>query len=259
MTYRHVHVSEVPDSPVVECTIASGLMVARAALYGSPKQPPATAAEREALRAACGVPDNSGARIEPDLLRGMRIRYGLFQIATGLPIFTTAPDGTYWAVQGDYHSLPAHYQRWDRQFASHAGAGHCVCVRKEAGALLWDDPLAPWGAYSGEPVTPAVVAAYFRALPGARVTAGRVPAVVSTHSLVIRAGAQVKSWAPSGGCLTDEQVRPFTRKTSAPCDAEALQHLCAGGTATAVKVVGGTLSGRFVWVASPGVSIEENT
>ena len=190
MAYQHVHVSEVPDSPVVECTIASGLMVARAGLYGSPKEPPATAAERESLRVACGVPDNKGAHIEPDLIRGVMHRYGLPLIASGLPIFTTAPDDTYWAVQGNYAALPSHFQRWDRAFAKKPLPGHCVCVRKVAGALIWDDPLAPWGPYSGEPVTPAIVAAYFRARPGARTTVAHVP--VPQHAIRVVRGTVVE-------------------------------------------------------------------
>ena len=174
--YQHVHVSEVPDSPVVECTIAAGLEVARAALSGTPKEPPATAAEREALRAASGVPDTQGASV-PDLLRGLRARYGLVLSAAGLPADLPAlPDGTFLVVQGNYHDLPAHYQRWDAHFASQDPAGHAVCVFRLGGGLMWCDPLAPWGPYAGEPVAPAVVAAYFGGLPGAQTTRARLPA-----------------------------------------------------------------------------------
>jgi hypothetical protein len=167
MGYKHVHVSEVPDNPVVECTIAAGLELARAALNGKRNQPPATAAEREKLRVACGVPDNEGASIA-DLSRGLRARYGLVVPPIGLPSnLATLPEGTFLAVQGNYHDLPAPYQRWDRHFAAQDPAGHCVTLYKLGGILHWCDPLAPWGPYTGDVAVPMFVDAYFRGLPGA--------------------------------------------------------------------------------------------
>lgn len=166
MTYRHVHVSEVPDSPVVECTSASVLEVARAATNGLPSQPPATAAEREALRAASGASDVHGASI-PLIAAGARRRYGVSLDVGPLPDLERVPEGTFIAVQGDYHVLPRHFQRWDPHFALRPGAGHCVTVFS-LGGLRWCDPLAPWGAYAGEPVAPSVVRAYFASLPGAQ-------------------------------------------------------------------------------------------
>jgi len=257
MTYAHVHVSEVPDSPVVECTIASGLEVARAALAGTPFQPPATWREREALRIACGVPDNRGASIA-DLRRGLSSRYGLRLPQTTLPVLATLPEGTFLAVQGDYHALPAHYQRWDPGFAKHMPAGHCVTVFRQDGVLVWCDPLAPWGAYAGEPVAASIVEAYFDALPGAACTRAELPAQPS-YELVISPGATVQAASFGRACIDHFHAEPTHAEhaSTAPCSAPKEYPMCGGGTATIVKVSSGTFAGSWVHAGGPGVTVRE--
>jgi hypothetical protein len=176
--YVHVHVTELGDpGGIVECTWATGLELARAALNGTPRQPPATAAEREALRIAGGGSDIAGANYL-ELAAGCQRRYGWSPaISTALP---AAPGpGTFLGVQGRYSALPAHYRRWDPAF----GGGHSAVVYNLDGTLEWCDPLAPPSvrdpkggtiAWQGEPIEWGVVAAYFRALPGAQVAAARL-------------------------------------------------------------------------------------
>lgn len=171
--YHHVHVSEVPDSPVVECTTASVLEVVRAVLNGDPRQPPASPAEREALRQASGAPDNAGASLD-DLQRGVSARYGLSLPVGPMPDLASLPDGTFLAVQGNMHVVTDRLKKWDTAFGARPVAAHCVCVYRLAGKLMWCDPLAPWYAYTGEPVAAETVYRYFQALPGARVMRGQL-------------------------------------------------------------------------------------
>jgi hypothetical protein len=255
MTYDHVHVSEVPDSPVVECTFASGLEVARAALAGTDRQPPATWREREALRIAAGVPDNRGASIA-DLRRGLAARYGLVLPETGLPNLLTLPEGTFVAVQGNYHDLPAHYQRWDPGFAGHDPAAHCVTVYMAGGVLHWCDPLAPWGSYDGEPIDSITVGRYFSGLPGAACTSARVPPQMA-HTLHIAPGATVQVASFGTACIDHfhNVATHSDHESTAPCSSPKTYPLCGGGHATIAKVSAGTFAGSWVHAGSPGVYV----
>jgi hypothetical protein len=179
VTYQHTHVSELPDpAGVVECTWATGVELARAALAGSSKQPPATAAEREALRASGGGSDTAGATYE-QLAMGLGARYGLHVVPTLALPAPEIPEGTFLGVQGLYSSLPAHYRRWDLAFTG----AHSLVVYKLNGVLTVCDPLAPWDpTWHGEPITWAAVCAYHDALTGAKVIAVRLPTPPGTST-----------------------------------------------------------------------------
>jgi hypothetical protein len=171
MTYTHSHVSELPDSPVVECTWATGVELARAALAGSSRQPPATAAEREALRAAGGGSDTSGATYD-QLAVGLGNRYGLFTVPTLALPATEIPEGVFLGVQGLYSRLPTWYRRWDTAFTG----AHSLVVYKLGGFLRVCDPLTPWDAsWRGDLIAWVSVVAFHTALLGAKVIAVKLP------------------------------------------------------------------------------------
>lgn len=180
--YQQVHVTELFDpGGIVECTWATGLELARAALNGTPRMPPATAAEREALRVAGGGSDSGGSNYD-QLAAGCQHRYGWSPaLTTTFP--ASLPPGYFYGVQGNYHALPAHYQRWDPAFAARPLAPHSSVFYNIDGNEMWCDPLAPpsvrdpkggTAPWVGEPITYAVVKAYFAALPGAHVAIAKI-------------------------------------------------------------------------------------
>lgn len=184
MSYTHTHVSEKPDpAGVVECTWATGVELARAALAGSSKQPPATFYEREQLRMYGGGSDTKGSTYE-QLAMGLGARYGLFVVPT-LDLPASIPEGTFLGVQGLYSHLPTHYQRWGPTFAATGSkSSHSVVVFKLNGVLMICDPLAPWDTtWHGEPITwAAVVAFHTPLLVGARVIAVKLPTPPETST-----------------------------------------------------------------------------
>lgn len=253
VTYTQVHVSEVPDNPVVECTWATGLELARAALWGTAKEPPATTSEREALRVAGGGSDTAGANYG-QLAHGCQQRYGWSPaVSSVLP----PPPGVGWfyGVQGLYSALPDHYRRWDGNFTG----GHSSVVYNLDGTLMWCDPLAPWNTTSaggvktpwqGEPITWGVVTAYFKALPGARVASARLNVPPRAYSLLIPAHAVVEH---SSMNAKGQVVLPWQRDTwgaspsSAPCTAATTRPTTvAGVTAAVVRVLGGKYASQWV-------------
>ena len=252
MTYTQVHVSEVPDNPVVECTWATGLELARAALYGTSKEPPATTTEREQLRIAGGGSDVRGANYD-QLAAGCQHRYGWSPAVSA--VFPAAPaKGYFIGVQGLYGALPAHYRRWDANFTG----GHSAVVYNLDGTLMWCDPLAPWSTHGaggvvspwqGEPIAWGVVSAYFHALPGAHVAVAKVNVPPASYSLIIPAHAVVEhnSMNSSG-----KIILPWQRDTwgpspsSAPCTAATTRPTTAGVTATVVRVTGGKYANQWV-------------
>lgn len=251
MAYTQVHVSEVPDSPVVECTWATGLELARAALYGTEKEPPATPAEREALRIAGGGSDTSGANYE-QLAHGCQSRYG-WSPAVGASLVRPAP-GVFLGVQGNMHAVPDHYKRWDPHFGSLPVAAHSLVVYNLSGAIMWCDPLAPavvnGKPWQGEPVSWGVVEAYFAALPGARVATARVNVPPNGYALLIPAGATVEH-APANGkgqiALPWQEDVWGSSPSSAPCTAATTRPTTVPGvTATVVRVLAGKYGGQWV-------------
>ena len=208
MTYTHVHVSERPDpAGVVECTWATGVELARAALAGTAQVPPASAGEREALRASGGGSDTAGSTYT-QLAMGLGARYGLFLTPTlDLPA-TEIPECTFLGVQGLASHLPVHYQRWDPGFAATGDrSSHSLVVFKLNGVLTICDPLAPLDtAWHGEPITWAAVRAYHDALTGAKVIAVKLPPETST-------GGTDVSIATAGVKLTSDHVATFSAAT----------------------------------------------
>lgn len=204
MSYTHTHVSERPDpAGVVECTWATGVELARAALAGSAKQPLATAAEREALRASGGGSDSAGATYD-QLAMGLGARYGLFPVPTYALPAIEIPEGVFLGVQGLYSRLPTHYRRW----STFTGA-HSLVVFKLGGVLTICDPLTPWDtAWHGEPITWVAVVAYHDALTGAKVIAVKLPTPPETST-----GGTDVSIATAGVKLTSDHVATFTAAT----------------------------------------------
>lgn len=161
------HVTEREAGSWVDCVPASGVEFARAG--ANDRAIPATAAEREALRAAMGLaPDHGGATLA-QLSAGLEARYGF----TAQVITRSWADlaghvaraGTVAVVTGRYGALPAHFRRWDPTFSG----AHAVAVYGQGGTLSpwWCDPLAPTGAYRGEPITTSALRSYFEGYTGA--------------------------------------------------------------------------------------------
>lgn len=140
-------------SPFLNCTWASGLMLANKASRG---KYPHTNAEVDALRRDSG--DHLGGSSLRDLQRGIDARYGwtlpINGVSwTGLLTRLARTDGA--IVQGLYSKLPAHYTRFDPHFAStgnksaHAAyvQGHDRGGNYHLGAnglptdVFWCDPL----------------------------------------------------------------------------------------------------------------------
>jgi hypothetical protein len=180
MSYVHIHVSEKPDpAGVVECTWATGLELVRAALYGSPKCPPADANEREQLRRAGGGSDTKGSTYE-QLAMGMGARFGVYVVPTAALPATEISEGTFLGVQGLYSHLSTHYRRWQPSFTG----AHSVVIYKVGGILRICDPLAPWDlSWHGEPITWGAVRAFHTPLLlGAKVIAVTLPTVPETST-----------------------------------------------------------------------------
>lgn len=158
------HVTEREPGPWRDCTFASFLEVMRDGLPDG-RDIPATMVEKEALRAAAGLPDDhTGATIAQGIA-ACRERYGL----AGGYVTTTE-----WAkvraalndrearlvVQGSMGSVTPWLRRWQPTFSG----AHAVAAR----GLVWCDPLAPKGTYAGELVEIGTWESYFRGLPGAQ-------------------------------------------------------------------------------------------
>lgn len=158
------HVTEREVGPWRDCTFASFLEVMRDGLPDG-RDVPATVAEKEALRAAAGLPDDHmGATIAQGIAACER-RYGL----SGGYVVTTdwlrvrealGRADARLVVQGSMGSVTPWLRRWDVNFSG----AHAVAAR----GLVWCDPLAPAGTYAGELVPIGTWESYFRGLPGAQ-------------------------------------------------------------------------------------------
>ncbi len=154
--------------PWTDCTWASGLMFANKGDRGGH---PNTRAEREALRKASR--DNFAGSTLQDLSHGLLARYGwglggIRVSEASLLARLKRGDGA--VVQGNYHLLTRHFQRWDVRFAARSRALHAAYVQgHDRGGnwhvgpngvlrdVFWCDPLgrSPRGtpadeAYRGE-------------------------------------------------------------------------------------------------------------
>lgn len=158
------HVSEREPGPWQDCTFASMLEVLRDGFPDGRLIPP-TDAEREAYRAAAGLPDDHGGANLAEAIDGAEVRYGLgggYVTTTSWSVLKAAlsdPDARC-AVQGLMGAVPSYLRRFDPTFLG----AHSVAAR----GAVWCDPLAPKGLYCGELVPLATWEQYFKGLPGAR-------------------------------------------------------------------------------------------
>ena len=158
------HVTQREPGPWRDCTFASMLEVCRDG-FTDGRSIPATEAEKEALRAAAGLPDDhSGATIAHGIL-GAERRYGLgggYVVSSSWAVVRDALNraDARCIVQGSMGSATTWLRRWQPTFSG----PHAVAAR----GLTWCDPLAPQGAYVGEMVPMGAWESYFRGLPGAQ-------------------------------------------------------------------------------------------
>jgi len=155
------HVTEREPGPWRDCTFASMLEVCRDG-FPDGRDIPATVAEKEALRAAAGLPDDHAGGTIAQAVDAAERRYGLaggFRVTSDWAVVRTAlyDASSRCVVQGSMGSVPAHLRRWDNFFGAHAVA---------ARGTVWCDPLAPTGSYVGELVPMGTWESYFRGLPG---------------------------------------------------------------------------------------------
>ena len=159
-----VHVTEREPGPWRDCTFAAMLEVLRDGFLDG-RDIPATVAEKEALRAAAGLPDDhSGATIAQAVDASER-RYGLgggYRVTTSWADVRTAlyDADSRCIVQGSMGSVPTWLRRWQPTFSG----AHAVAAR----GTTWCDPLAPAGTYTGEMVPMGTWESYFRGLAGAQ-------------------------------------------------------------------------------------------
>ena len=161
------HVTEREPGPWRDCLFAAILEWLRAGL--NDRTIPATVAQKEALRAAVGLPDDHpGATLEQGIWAAERLfgPLGGWRIIRDWPSLrdhlTTATGVA--VVTGRMGALSSHWRRWDPGFAG----GHATTLYGHAATSpTWCDPLAPKGTYHGEPMPLATLKAYFDGLPGA--------------------------------------------------------------------------------------------
>jgi hypothetical protein len=162
------HVTEREVGPWRDCTFAAGLEVFRDGFPDGVAIPP-TVEEKEALRAAAGLPDDHSGATIAQLIQAGQKRYGLaggYFVTRDWADVRTAllVPGFRLVVQGSMAKVPASLRRWDPSFTG----AHAVAARGNATAPMWCDPLAPKGTYAGEPVTISTWQSYFLGLPGAQ-------------------------------------------------------------------------------------------
>lgn len=158
------HVTEREPGRWEDCTFASMLETMRLALPEG-REIPATIEEVNRFRANAGYPDNhTGVTIE-QTIPAAKARYHLTDADYTLtrewtPLALALADPTkVCVVTGSMNSVPDHLRRWDPSFrGNHAVANH--------GMLIWCDPLAPKGTYTGDLVTTATWKAFATSLSG---------------------------------------------------------------------------------------------
>ena len=160
------HVSEREAGAWLDCVPSSGVEFARAG--SDDRTIPATNAEREALRAAMGLPPIHQGATLAQLSTGLQARYGFTQQRLVRDWPTVAAHlgraGTVAVITGKYGTLPIRYRRWDPGFTG----AHAVAVYGNGGtAPWWCDPLAPKGTYRGEPIAMSTLHAYYEGYDGA--------------------------------------------------------------------------------------------
>lgn len=159
------HVSEREVGTWEDCVPASGVEFVRAGMNDRAKVP-ATNAEREALRAAMGLPEEHHGATLAQLGDGIKARYGLigWRIVRDWPTILShlSRAGTVAVITGDTSALPVHYK--------HGYSGpHGVFThgRGSTTSCWWCDPLMATGTYRGETIPLTALRAFFLAYPGA--------------------------------------------------------------------------------------------
>ena len=188
------HVSEREAGAWVDCVPSSGVEFARAG--GNDRAIPATNAEREALRAAMGLPaDHQGATLA-QLSGGLQARYGFTQQCLTRDWPTIAAHlgraGTVAVITGKYGTLPVRFRRWDPGFTG----AHAVAVY--GGTVpWWCDPLAPKGTYRGEPIAMSTLRAYYEGYDGAGALLADVGELSRVNMAVLY---NLSRWTVPAGC-----------------------------------------------------------
>lgn len=158
------HVTEREPGPWRDCSFASMLEVCRDG-FPDGRDIPATEAEKEALRAAAGLPDDHTGATIAQAITGAERRYGLgggYVVTSSWAVVREALTraDTRCVVQGSMGSATTWLRRWQPSFTG----AHAIAARGQ----VWCDPLAPKGTYAGELVPIGTWESYFRGLPGAQ-------------------------------------------------------------------------------------------
>lgn len=182
----HKHISERQSGPWIDCIWQSAVEWLRQV---HDPTIPATHAEGDALRAASG---DTGFSNFDDLDRGTKARYGWSLPALVPPgaLWATLAPGTAAVVIGNTGAWPpsSHWRRW----SPGSVVNHAVFVYRFDGSnfVWWCDPLAPPGAYNGEPMPKAELLRFVAAAGAAQLVAPilevPVAVVVLTPLLPVR-------------------------------------------------------------------------
>lgn len=252
-----VHVTEREPGPWRDCTFAALLEVVRDGFPDGLDIPP-TIAEKEALRAAAGLPDDhAGATIGQAITAAER-RYGLaggYVVATSWASIRTAltDPRSRCVVQGSMDSVPAALRRWDPTFSG----AHAISSR----GTTWCDPLAPAGTYAGEVVSLAVWEGFVRGLPGAQALITKVGGLTRSDMSIyerrpvsgrftIPAMKAVKGYRPVGSAW--EVVKTWPAQTSSSGALFDGHYVRISGTttpSTLLRATSGFFDGLFVATA----------
>ena len=157
------HVTEREVGPWRDCTFASMLEVLRFGFPDGEAIPP-TVAEKEAYRAAAGLPDDHLGANLPTAIAAAELRYdlagGYVLTSDWMVVRAAMLHGDLLVVTGSMAHVPSHLRRYDPSF----DGAHAVAAR----GFVWCDPLAPKGLYGGELVGSATWQAFFTGLAGAQ-------------------------------------------------------------------------------------------
>jgi len=203
------HVTQREPGPWRDCTFASTLETLRLALANG-RDIPSEQHEVERFRAATGLPDNHTGSTIPQIMPVAERLYGVTPdqyVITGdwAAIHRHfADEANEGVITGMMAAVPPHLRRWSPGFHG----AHAVAARGSALAPTWCDPLAPKGAYHGEPVSWSVWESFFGHLPGARALLmreyeeGAIPLpiyqlAIRPGTLTVPANEEVRGWKPT--------------------------------------------------------------
>lgn len=251
------HVTEREVGPWHDCTFAAMLEVCRDGFPDGRDIPP-TVAEKEALRAAAGLPDDHGGATVRQAITGAENRYDLaggYRVTTDWAVLRIALSDveSRCLVQGSMGSVPVWLRRHDPNFSG----AHAVAAR----GRTWCDPLAPKGAYSGEWVSLATWEAYFRGLAGAQALIAKAGGLTRsdmamyerrpvTGRFTIPAGRSVKGYRPvATGWEVAKTWAAQPTPSSAPFDGHYVRMAGATVPASLLLATAGFFDGLYVSTA----------